>query len=243
LGIIASKAPVVLCIDGDIILPKMLVQQHLVHHHVGGPKIIGGPRFWRTIDIDIPSTLNPAESYLRLQRSLISLDEKARQREANELNSAANLCPENAYLSCLGFQLSFLKTKDTLFSSDFKGWGFEDRDFVLKQIKYSALQAIYDPNCQVWHLDSELRSFNLFRKENVNPELVTQFLLNLTHIVEKYGKTVNRDDLYYGLDRILYCAELDTWKLLSSDRRQSPLKRPSTYTNVVEWLYKKGYIS
>lgn len=239
-GINEARAPYILCLDGDIILPEMLVQRHLDKHQ-GFAKIVGGSRKWRTIDIDVPSHLNPRDSYQILLNSKESLDEKTRNRENRELDYAFNICSNKKYLSCLGFQLSFLKNKDTIFSPELKGWGFEDREFVLRQMRKQTHEIVYAPDLQVWHLDSQERSFNPFRNAEIDTKTVTQFLINMTYMIERYQDIVDLNDVYYGLDRIYYNSKNDDWRLLDSNLKRPPSERSEKYIKVVRWLYKHGY--
>jgi glycosyltransferase involved in cell wall biosynthesis len=237
-GISYAKAPIILCIDGDIVLPPGLVQKHLELQHER-QRIIGGTRIWLQLGIDVKLEtidLHLSTAYKQILETSKSQCLLTQKRERFEIEMQYHCSTSELWRSCIGFQLSFPKSEHIFFCEEFIGWGFEDLDFILHQIEQAIYPTEFHPELMTYHIDMDSRAFNPFRTMNNNSDALEQLLKNIILVVERHPSTLNISTTMSCLDRLYYCSSRDVWKIGYEKNFDNRVKK---YKDIKSWMLNR----
>lgn len=197
-GIGLSNGKVLIFLDGDVIPPLNLVEEHLKIHRKDKNLIVAGDRLF-CHDYELIKA-----GPFRNHRRLISWLEKNAWVNQQERGYREKwLKSKNPWKAGFASNLSIRWSPEVYFDENFLGWGIEDWEFVYRMHRSGKIFH-FAKDIIVYHLDIKNSIFNAFR--NNNHEEMVLFARNALYFIDKYpdDPSLRKCTIafrHYGLDR------------------------------------------
>jgi len=177
-GLRLARAPLVICLDGDMVVRPDFVRAH-VERHADGKTVVCGTRYWLSVE----GTTGDIREQLRVALSSETTEPPSLPTDSR--GQASYVGTAWPWLSCISCNFSFDKSTDVWFDEEFVGWGFEDDDFAYRLYAHHGYRVTFAPEAWGLHIESSQPPSSPVRPRTSKE--IDLFVRNLRRLVKKHG--------------------------------------------------------
>src|SRR5258708_2681531 len=177
-GLRLGSAPLVICLDGDMVVRPDFVRAH-VERHADGKTVVCGTRYWLSVE----GTTGDIREQLRVALSSETTEPPSLPTDSR--GQASYVGTAWPWLSCISCNFSFDKSTDVWFDEEFVGWGFEDDDFAYRLYAHHGYRVTFAPEAWGLHIESSQPPSSPVRPRTSKE--IDLFVRNLRRLVKKHG--------------------------------------------------------
>lgn len=212
-GIRVATGDLLIFVDGDMFVQPTFLSEHVrLHREVATTRrsIVAGPR--TSVHLDNPrfSLSSPTAGDILEYLKGVGPDRCFKGRPRFPLTGP------DAWMNCIGYNLSVDDSEDVLFDERFIGWGDEDREFVYRLVHRAGYNVLYSESLRSYHVHLSSQALQLAQYDRKAPESIVAFMKNRLRLHKMYPE-IDLDRMgQRELQRLKYNSSTECWTMTRS---------------------------